>query len=149
MSKTSVATRVISFAVLISLLLASFPTAAGFAKTNNQGLERKWAKLVASYNRQRVAHNTSQRWVELWMSANRKAPRSNKADLQKALVSANTAWASATVIAMRHNGFDSKGKVIDKAAAQQSARDLASALQRYAKALKELKALFRQFNKEE
>jgi len=47
-------------------------------------------------------------------------------------------------IAMRHNGFDANGNVVDKAAAQQSVKDLSRALQRYTKAIKNLKALLRQ-----
>ena len=149
MFKTSVATRVISFAVLITLLLASFPTAAGAAKTNNQGLERKWAKLVDSYDRQTITHNNAHRWVEQWMNDHRKAPHSQKAELQSTLTSSNNAWAPATIIVMRHNGFDAKGNVIDKAAAQQSIKELAKALQRYTGSAKDLKQLIHQFNKGE
>jgi hypothetical protein len=147
MCKTSVATKVISFAVLVALLLVSFPTAAA-AKTGNQGLEKKWAKLVDRYDRQSITHNTSRRWVDVWMNANRKASHSKKAELLSDLAKSDTAWASATIIAMQHRGFDANGKVVDKAAAQQSLKDLAGALQHYAMAIKNLKAHIRQFNKE-
>ena len=147
MFKTSVATGVVSFAVVIALLLASFPTAAGSAITNNQGLERKWAKLVDSYDRQTITHNNAHRWVEQWMNDHRKAPHSQKAELQSTLTSSNNAWAPATIIVMRHNGFDAKGNVIDKAAAQQSVNDLARALQRYAGSIRNLKALLHQYSK--
>jgi hypothetical protein len=148
MYKTSVAARVVSFAVLVTLLLASFPTAAAAAKTNNRGLETKWAKLVDSYNRQSLTHNSAQHWVTQWMINNRKAPYSKKADIQRYLASSNTAWVAATFIAMRHNGFDANGKVIDKAAAQQSINDLAQALQRHAGAIRNLKRLLHQYSKQ-
>lgn len=140
MFKTSVAARVVSFAVLIALLLASFPTAAEAAKSSHRGLEAKWSKLVDRYNRQSITHNNVHQWVDQWMIDNSSASRSKKADLRKYLAMADTAWSSATVIAMQHRGFDSNGKVVDKAAAQQSLKDLARALQRYTGAMKNLKA---------
>jgi hypothetical protein len=148
MFKTSVATRVISFAVLISLLLASFPTAASAAKTNKSGLEAKWAKLVDSYNRQSKNHNGAHRWVEQWMADNPRASKSKKAELQKSLTTSDTAWAAATSIVMRHNGFDANGNIVDRAAARKSVKDMAGALQRYIGAIRNLKALIRQFNQQ-
>ena len=148
MFKTSVAARVVSFTVLITLLLASFPTAAAAAKTNNQGLERKWAQLVDSYNRQSITHNTAPRWVQQSINDHRKASNTKKAELLRALATSNSAWAAATFVAMRHNGFDANGKVVDKAAAQQSVNDLAKALQRYTGSIRNLKTLLHQFNKE-
>jgi predicted component of type VI protein secretion system len=149
MFKTSVATRVISVAVLITLLLASFPTAASAARTNNRGLETKWARLVDRYYRQSISHNSAHRWVDLWMNANRRAPHSQKAELLSNLAKSDSAWASATVIAMQHRGFDANGNVVDKAAAQQSIKDLARALQHYAGSIKNLKTRIHQFNKGE
>ena len=93
MFKTSVATRVISFAVLITVLLASFPTAVAAAKDNNRGLEAKWAKLIDIYNRQSITHNSAPRWVAQWMSDHRRAPARKKAELQKDLARSNAAWA--------------------------------------------------------
>jgi len=118
MFKTSVATRAISFAVLIAVLLATFPTTAAAAKTNDQGLERKWAQLVDSYDRQSITHNTAPRWVQQSINDHRRASNTKKAELLRALALSNSAWAAATIIAMRHNGFDANGKVVDKAAAQ-------------------------------
>jgi|WetSurMetagenome_2_1015567.scaffolds.fasta_scaffold407978_1 hypothetical protein len=150
MFKPSVATRVISFAVLITFLLASFPTAAaGAAKTNNQGLERKWARLVDVYKRQSLIHNGVPRWVGQWMSDHRRAPASEKAEIRKNVARSNTAWGPVPYIVMRHNGFDANGKVIDKAAARQSVKDLSQALQHYAASMKSLKALIKQFKLEE
>jgi hypothetical protein len=148
MFKTSVATRVISFAVLITLLLASFPTAVAAAKDNNRGLEAKWAKLIDIYNRQSTIHNNVPRWVALWMNDHKNAPARKKAEVQKDLAISNAAWASVPSIVMRHNGFDAQGNVVDKAAARQSVKDLSKALQRHKASIKKLKALLRQYGME-
>jgi hypothetical protein len=148
MFKTSIATRVLWFAVLIALLLASFPTAATAAPTNESGLEGKWAKLVATYNRQSRFHDGANRWVEQWIADNPKASKSKKAELRKALLTSNTAWTAATYIAMRHNGFDTEGNIVDRAAAQKSVKDLSRALQRYSGAIRSVKSLIRQYNLE-
>ena len=145
MFKTSIATRVISFAVVITFLLASFPTAVATAKDNNRGLEAKWAKLVDLYKRQSQIHHSAPRWVE-WTMGNSKASKSKKAELQKDLAISNAAWAPVPSIVTRHNGFDANGAVVDKAAARQSVRDLSKALQRYNASIKSLKALLRQLN---
>jgi hypothetical protein len=148
MFKISFATRVISFAVLITLLLASFPTAVAAAKDNNRGLEAKWAKLIDIYNRQSITHNSAPRWVAQWMSDHKKAPARKKAELQKDLAISNEAWAPVPSIVMRHNGFDTQGNVVDKAAARQSVKDLSKALQRYKASIKNLKAFLRQYSME-
>jgi hypothetical protein len=145
MFKTSVATRVISLAVLVTLLLASFPTAVAAAKDNNRGLEAKWAKLVVLYKRQSQIHNSAPRWVE-WTTNNSTASKSKKAELQKDLAISNAAWASVPSIVMSHNGFDAQGNVVNKAAARQSVKDLSRALQRYNASIKKLKGLLRQLN---
>jgi hypothetical protein len=138
MSKTSIATRVISFAVLITLLLASFPTASVVAKGNNQGLETKWDQLVKSYNRQAVTHNSAHRWAENWLNDNRNSSDAKKAEIERHLNICNTALASATAIVLKHNGFDAKGRVVDKAAAQKSVKDLAQNLQLHAASIRNL-----------
>jgi hypothetical protein len=145
MSKTSVVKRVISFAVLVTLLLASFPTAVAAAKDNNRGLEAKWAKLIDNYNRQSVFHNSAPRWVAQWLSDHRKAPARQKAEIQKDLARSNEAWGPVPSIVMSHNGFDGQGHVVDRAAAKQSVKDLSRALQRYNASLKKLKAFLRQY----
>jgi hypothetical protein len=145
MFKRSVATRVISLAVLMALLLACFPTAPAAAKENNRGLEAKWAKLVVLYKRQSQIHNSAPRWVE-WTINNSKAAKSKKAELQEDLAISNAAWASVPSIVVSHNGFDGQGNVVDKAAARQSVKDLSGALQRYTATIKRLKGLLRQLN---
>ena len=118
MFKTSVATRVISFAVLVTLLFASFPTAVAAAKDNNRGLEVKWAKLVDTYTRQSMIQNGAPRWVAQWLSDHPRASVAKKAELRKDLANSNAAWAPVLSIVMRHSGFDAQGNVVDKAAAK-------------------------------
>lgn len=146
MLKRTVVTRVLSFAVLLALLFASFPTAAASAaKTNHRGLEAKWARLVAVYNRQALIHNSAPRWVAQWLDDHKRAPASQKAQIQSDLAKSNTAWAPVPLLVMRHRGFDANGHVVDRAAAQQSIKDLSNALQRYTKSMKSLKAFLRQY----
>ena len=143
MFKTSVATRVISFAVLITVLFASFPTATAAAK-ESKGLEAKWAKLVDVYNRQSLIHEGTNRSVQQWLSDNRRAPAKKRAALQSDLAKSNAAWAPVPFIVARHNGFDAQGNVVDKVAAQQSIKDLSQALKRYNGSIKNLKSLLHQ-----
>ena len=145
MFKTSVATRVISLAVLITLLLASFPTTVAAAKDNNRGLEAKWAKLMDVYDRQSVIHNSAPRWVAQCLSDHKKISARKKAEIEKDLARSNAAWAPVPSIVVRHNGFDVEENVIDRAAARQSLKDLSRALQRYKASLKKLNALLRQY----
>ena len=145
MFKTSIATKVISFAVLISLLLASFPTAVFAAQDNNRGLEAKWAKLLETYNRQMIIHNSVPHQVAHWMSDYRRAPKRIKAEIQKDLDISNAAWTPVASIVMKHTGFDAQGKIIDKVAAQKSINELSKALQHYKTAVKNLKTLMRQY----
>ena len=140
MVKISVATRVISFAVLITLLLASFASTGALAKGNNQGLENKWEQLVDSYNRQSMTHNSAHHWAEVWLKNNPDASDSKKAAVEKHLTICNSALSKATAIVLKHNGFDSSGKVVDKAAAKKSAKDLALALQQHAASIRRLDA---------
>ena len=147
MFKTSVTTRVISFAVVITILLASFPTATVAAK-ESKGLEAKWAKLVDVYNRQSLIHEGTNRSVQQWLSDNRRAPAKKRAALQSELAKSNAAWAPVPFIVARHNGFDAQGNVVDKAAAQQSIKDLSQALKRYNGSIKNLKSLVRQLKME-
>ena len=149
MLKTSIATKVISFAVLISLLLSSLPTAVVAAQDNNRGLEAKWAKLMETYNRQLIIHNSVPHQVAHWMSDFRRAPKSKKAEIQKDLDISNVRWVPVASIVMKHTGFDTQGKVINKAAAQQSIKDLSKALQRYKTSIKNLKALMRLYGIED
>lgn len=139
MSKTSVS-RLISIAVLMALLLASLSTISVLAKGNTQGLEDKWDQLISNYNRQYVNHNSVHHWAEVWLERNRDASDDAKANIQRHLDICNSAMAGATAIVVKHEGFDSNGKVVDKAAARQSIKDLNLLLVKHAASVRNLAA---------
>jgi hypothetical protein len=139
MSKTSVS-KLISIAVLMALLLALLSTTGVMAKGNNQGLEEKWDQLIANYNRQSMGHTSAHHWADAWIMKNKDASAADIAEIKKHLNICNSALASATTIVMKHEGFDSAGKVVDKAAAQKSVKDLNKLLLLHAASVRNLSA---------
>jgi hypothetical protein len=139
MSKTSVS-RLISIAVLMALLLAALSTIGVVAKGNTQGLEEKWDQLIGNYNRQSISHNNAHHWAEVWLVRNKDASAADKAKIQRHLDICNSALAGATNIVVKHEGFDSNGKVVDKAAAQKSVKDLNLLLLKHAASVRNLSA---------
>jgi hypothetical protein len=140
MSKISVATRVISIAVLMAIMLAAFPATTAVAKTNDQGLAVKWHELVTSYNRQSVTHNSAHHWVEVWLKQHKNASAADKAKVEKHLSTCNSALAAAAAVVMKHEGFNAKGDVVDKAAAKRSVTKLNQALLLHAGSIRQLEA---------
>jgi hypothetical protein len=139
MSKTSVS-RLVSIAVLMALLLASFSTIGVVAKGNTQGVEEKWDQLISNYNRQTAAHNSVHNWAKAWLVDHKDASAADKAKIQKHLDICNSALAGATTIVVKHEGFDSSGKVVDKAAARKSIKDLNLLLLKHAASVRNLSA---------
>ncbi len=139
MSKIFVS-RLISIAVLMALLLASFSTISVAAKGNTQGLEEKWNQLVDNYNRQSVDHASAHHWAEVWLKQNKNASSADKATIQKHLDICNVALAGATALVTKHEGFDSSGKVVDKAAARKTIKDLNLLLLKHASSVRNLAA---------
>jgi hypothetical protein len=137
MSKTSVS-RLISIAVLMALLLAPFSTFSVVAKGNNEAVEEKWDQLVGSYNRQTISHESAHNWADVWLAKNKDASAADKAKIQKHLNICNSSLAAATTIVVKHEGFDSSGKVVDKAAARQSIKDLNLLLLKHAASVRNL-----------
>jgi hypothetical protein len=138
MSKMSVFTKAISFAVLIALVLASLPTVSVVAKGNTQGLEAKWSQLVDNYTRQSSNHNSAHRWVDHWLKTHKKASLAEKNEIQKHLSICSSAIMAAGTIVSKHAGFDTKGNVIDRGAARKSIRDLSYYLRQHAGSIKNL-----------
>jgi len=138
MSKISVVTKMISSAVMIALLIASFSTASVVAKGNNQGLESKWDQLVDNYNRQRTKHESVHNWVDHWLDSNRDASDAKKEEVMRHLVVCNSSIVSAGSIVSTHAGFDSNGKVVDKGLAKKSIQNLARFLRQHAGSVKNL-----------
>ena len=138
MSKMSVLTKATVFAILIALLFASFPTTSVVAKGNHQGLEDKWSQLVDNYTRQSSTHTSAHKWVDHWLVTHKKASVSEKSEVQKHLTICNSAIVAAGTIVAKHAGFDAKGKVIDRAAARKSIKDLSYYLRQHVGSIKNL-----------
>ena len=140
MPKISVATKVISFAVLIALMLTPFATATAVAKGGDPALEQKWDQLIGNYNRQSVAHNSVHHWADVWLMNHRDASSSDKSKIERHLVICNKALATATSIVMKHEGFESNGKVVHKNVARKTIKALNEALILHASSVRNLQA---------
>lgn len=136
MSKMSVLAKGIILAILIALVLSSFPTANVLAGSNTKDLEDKWDQLVTNYNKQSLTHNGAHRWVENWLKTHKNA--SERVEVKKHLSICNSALMSAQVIVSSRAGFDAKGKVIDRALALKSIKDLGYYLRQHAGSVKNL-----------
>ncbi len=138
MSKMSLFAKATVFALLITLVFASFPMTSVIAKGNNQGLEDKWSQLVDNYIRQSSNHNSAHKWVDHWLTTDKKASVSEKSEVQKHLTICSSAIMSAGTIVSKHAGFDAEGKVIDRGAAIKSIKDLSYYLRQHAGSIKNL-----------
>jgi hypothetical protein len=137
MQKMSLLAKCATIALLAALVLSSFPAVTVLAKGNNTNLENKWDQLVTNYNRQSINHNSAHNQVDHWFKTLKKGS-SDKAEVAKHLSTCNSAIVSAGAIVSSHAGFDADGKVVDKASAQKSAKDLAYYLRQHAGSLKNL-----------
>jgi hypothetical protein len=138
MQKISLPAKCTIFAILIALVLSSFPISNVLAKGNNQNLENKWSQLVTNYNRQSINHKSAHNWVDHWLMTSKNATASDKAEVRKHLVICNSAIASAGTVVAQHAGFDMNGKVIDKSLARKSIKDLTYYLRQHAGSIKNL-----------
>ena len=137
MQKMSVLAKCTVIALLVALVLSSFPTVAVLAKGNTENLENKWDQLVTNYNRQSINHNSAHNQVDHWFKT-LKNRSSDKAEVAKHLAICNSAIVSAGAIVSSHAGFDASGKVVDKASARKSIKDLSYYLRQHAGSLKDL-----------
>ena len=138
MQKMSVLAKCTVIALLVALVLSSFPTVAVLAKGNTENIENKWDQLVTNYNRQSINHNSAHNQVDHWFKTLKKGSSSEKAEVAKHLSICNSAIVAAGAIVSSHAGFDASGKIVDKASAQKSIKDLAYYLRQHAGSLKNL-----------
>ena len=138
MVKMSRSSKAIVFAILIALLFASFPATSVLAKGDHEKLEAKWSQLVSNYNRQSINHNSAHKWVDHWLKTQKKASVAEKNEVQKHLTICNSAFMAAGAIVSKHDGFDAKGKLVDRAAAQKSIKDLSYYLRQHVGSLHNL-----------
>jgi hypothetical protein len=137
MLKTSVLFKATVLALLMALVFASLPTTSVVAKGTNESLEKKWDQLVTNFNTQTSNHASAHRWVDHWLKTHKKV--SDRAEVQKHLEICNSAILSAGAIVTKHAGFDAKGKLVDRASAIKSIKDLSYFLRLHAGSLKNLK----------
>ena len=137
MKKMSLLTKGTIIAMLLALVLSSFPTTEALAKGDTR-LEQKWDQLVTNYNRQTVNHTSAHNRVDRWLLTNKKATTPEKREVSKHLSICNSAIAAAGSIVAIHAGFDANGEVINKGLARQSIQDLANYLRQHAGSIKNL-----------
>jgi hypothetical protein len=137
MNKMSAFAKVTIVAILITLILSSFPMTSVVAKGNNENLENKWDQLVTNFDKQSRTHNSAHKWVENWLKS--KHSVSDKEEVQKHLTICNSALASAGSIVWKHAGFDANGKVVDRGSAVKSIKDLSNYLRQHAGSIKNLR----------
>ena len=119
-------------AVLLALMLASFPVSSVFAKGPIvDNMEIKWDQLVQRYNTQSFTHERTHKVVADFIKTTKHLKAADKAELDKHLAICNSALATAKTIVTNHPGFDAKGNVIDTTVAQKTLNTLADALQRH------------------
>jgi hypothetical protein len=138
MSKMSIFAKATVFAILIALLVASFPVTSVMAKGNNQGLEDKWSELVDNYYRQTSNHNSAHKSADHWLKTHKKASDATQADVERHLAICNSSIMAAGAVVSKHAGFDTKGEVIDRGAAVKSIKDLSYYLRQHAGSIKNL-----------
>ncbi len=131
--------RLTVIAVLIALVAASFPTMGVLAKGPRvEKLEAKWDDLTTIYNNQSFGHLRIHHEVDHWLKTNKDATVSDKAKVAVHLSTCNTAFEKAQMLVKVHAGFDSKGKIIDIAAATKTVKNLNMYLQMHASSIKNL-----------
>jgi hypothetical protein len=140
MSKMPVVSKVIALAVVVALVLAALPTVSVYAGATdpNTKLEAKWEQLVENYNRQSLTHKSAHNWADVWFKDHKDATASQKAKIQRHLDICNSALATAQSIVSVHAGFDMKGKVVDRASAITSIKQLGFYLRQHAGSVKNL-----------
>jgi len=138
MFKTSVFFKAVVMAILIALVFASLPTASALARGDQPALQKKWSQLVTNFERQSINHLSAHKWVEHWLATHKKASASERAEIEKHLTICNSALMSASAIVSQHAGFDANGKIVERASAVKSIKDLAYYLRQHAGSLKNL-----------
>ena len=131
--------KVTVFAILIALVLASFPMTVSASGVVDTKLEKKWDQLVTNFDNQNFNHGRIHKLVDKWFKSHESAKAPEKAEINRHLAICNTAIESAMTIVTNHAGFDQDGKVIDRDLASKSVKDLKYYLQQHAGSVRQLK----------
>lgn len=118
--------KVYVFAMLIAIVLASFPSvgvqAAGGEKAKK--LEAKWSQYVKSVDRMTFLHDKIDVKAAKWLKEHKNAKDPTRNHLANHLKAYHTNLNAAEKIVQAHDGFDAKGKVVDLGAADKSVKHL-------------------------
>jgi len=129
--------KITILAVLIALVVSVLPTVGVFAATDTKkDLETKWDQLVTNFNRQNQDHNKAHKWFEAWLVENKNA--SDRPEVERHFAACNSAMLTAHSIVAKHEGFNEKGKVINKNVAYRSIRELADVLRTHTASVKNI-----------
>jgi hypothetical protein len=129
--------KITILALLIALVLSVLPTIGVFASSGtNKDLEKKWDQLVTNFNRQDQDHMKAHKWVDGWLVDHKNS--STKPEVERHLAACNSAILTAHAIVASHEGFNAKGKVINKNLAYRSIKDLSNALRAHAASVKSI-----------
>jgi hypothetical protein len=139
--KRTVIWKATAIAVVIALVLATLPTVSVFAANEtNKKIEDRWDKAVGAYERQAMNHKAAHNMAENFLATVKKAVKaSERAEVERHLATCNTALYAAQAVVSAHRGFDSAGKVIDRAQALESIKLLNQYVHQHAAAVKNIK----------
>lgn len=132
--------KVTALALLIAVVMATFPTISVFAKSPvYDQLEKKWEELGNGYKTQMINHQKIHKNVDNYLATHKKATTAQKNELEKHLAICNSSLDQAKAIIDKHAGFDAKGKVTDLVLAKKTVSQLAELLVRHAASVKNIK----------
>jgi hypothetical protein len=132
--------KVAVLALLIAVVMATFPTTGVFAKSPvYDQLENKWEELGKGYTTQMINHGKIHKMVDNYLATHKKATTAQKNELEKHLTICNSSLDQAKAIIEKRAGFDAKGKVTDLALAKKTVTQLAELLTRHAGSVKNIK----------
>lgn len=118
--------KVSAFAMLIAIVLASFPSvgvqAAGGEKAKK--LEAKWSQYVKHVNEIAYMHDEIDTRAAKWLKEHKDAPGEIKTLVANHLKSYHTNLDAAKAIIQAREGFNAKGKVVDLGAADKTIKHL-------------------------
>lgn len=118
--------KVSVFAMLIAIVLASFPSVGAQAAGGEQAkkLEAKWSQYVKSVNRMTFLHDKIDVKAAKWLKEHKHAQEHTRYQIANHLDAYHANLDAAKAIVQAHEGFNAKGKVVDIGAADKTVKHL-------------------------
>lgn len=118
--------KVSVFAMLIAIVLASFPSVGVQAAGGEQAkkLEAKWTQYVKGVDRITLMHDQIDVRAAKWLKDHKDAPENIRTQVANHLNAYHTNLDAAKALIQARDGFDAKGKVIDLEAANKTIKHL-------------------------